>query len=112
VAGRSPHVARDLGVPLEMLCKDVRQLDADQGLRPDPPIAAEREGIKQQREETTTCDARRDPQRHQRAFATELEKPNEVNAFNAQYRESHGVEPVRCVWTSRRPRSTSGVGAG
>jgi transposase len=45
------HVARDLGVPSETLRKYVRQLEADQGLRPDLPTAAEREEIKQLRKE-------------------------------------------------------------
>lgn len=39
-------VARDLGVPSETLCKDVRQLEADEGLRPDLPTSDEREQIK------------------------------------------------------------------
>ena len=43
------HVARDLGVPSETLRKYVRQLEADQGLRPDLPTAAEREEIKELR---------------------------------------------------------------
>jgi transposase len=45
------HVARDLGVPSETLRKYVRQLQADEGLRPDLPTAAEREEIKQLRRE-------------------------------------------------------------
>jgi transposase len=45
------HVARDLGLPSETLRKYVRQLEADQGLRPDLPTAAEREEIKQLRKE-------------------------------------------------------------
>ncbi len=45
------HVARDLGVPSETLRKWVRQLEADQGLRPDLPTAAEREEIKALRQE-------------------------------------------------------------
>jgi transposase len=45
------HVARDLGVPPETLCRHVRQLEADQGPRPDLPTAAEREEIKQLRQE-------------------------------------------------------------
>ena len=40
------HVARDLGVPSETLRKYVRQMEADEGLRPDLPSAAEREEIK------------------------------------------------------------------
>jgi transposase len=45
------HVARDLGVPSETLRKYVRQVEADQGLRPDLPSAAEREEIKALRKE-------------------------------------------------------------
>ncbi|MTD47517.1 transposase [Conexibacter sp. W3-3-2] len=45
------HVARDLGVPSETLRKYVRQLEADEGLRPDLPTAAEREEIKELRKE-------------------------------------------------------------
>ena len=45
------HVARDLGVPSETLRKYVRQVEADQGLRPDLPTAAEREEIKALRKE-------------------------------------------------------------
>jgi transposase len=40
------HVARDLGVPSETLRMYVRRIEADQGLRPDLPSAAEREEIK------------------------------------------------------------------
>ena len=45
------HVARDLGVPAETLRKCVRQVEVDNGLRPDLPTAAEREEIKRLREE-------------------------------------------------------------
>lgn len=45
------HVARDLGVPSETLRKYVRQVEANEGLRPDLPSAAEREEIKQLRKE-------------------------------------------------------------
>jgi transposase len=45
------HVARDLGIPSETLRKYVRQLEADEGLRPDLPTAAEREEIKNLRKE-------------------------------------------------------------
>ena len=45
------HVARDLGVPPETLRKHVRQLEADEGRRPELPTAAEREEIKQLRQE-------------------------------------------------------------
>jgi len=45
------HVARDLGVPSETLRKWVRQLEADEGLRPELPTAAERGEIKSLRKE-------------------------------------------------------------
>ena len=45
------HVARDLGIPAETLRRHVRQVEADEGLRPDLPTAAEREEIKQLRRE-------------------------------------------------------------
>jgi transposase len=45
------HVARDLGVPSETLRKYVRQVEADEGRRPDLPTAAEREEIKALRKE-------------------------------------------------------------
>jgi transposase len=45
------HVARDLGVPSETLRRYVRQLEADEGLRPDLPASAEREEIKALRKE-------------------------------------------------------------
>jgi transposase len=45
------HIANDLGVPSETLRKYVRQVEANEGLRPDLPTAAEREEIKQLRKE-------------------------------------------------------------
>lgn len=45
------RVARDLGVPSETLRKYVRQVEADEGLRPDLPTTAEREEIEQLRRE-------------------------------------------------------------
>lgn len=45
------RVARDLGVPSETLRRHVRQLEADEGLRPELPTAAEREEIKRLRRE-------------------------------------------------------------
>ena len=45
------HVARDLGLPAETLRKHVRRIEAEQGLRPDLPTAAEREEIKRLRSE-------------------------------------------------------------
>ena len=45
------HVVRDLGIPSETLRKWVRRQEADQGLRPDLPTAAEREEIEELRKE-------------------------------------------------------------
>src|ERR671930_2745303 len=45
------HVARDLGLPSETLRKYVRQVEADEGLRPDLPSGEEREEIKALRKE-------------------------------------------------------------
>jgi len=45
------HVARDLGLPAETLRRHVRQVEADQGLRPDLPSSEEREQIKALRKE-------------------------------------------------------------
>jgi transposase len=45
------HVARDIGLPPETLRKQVRQAEADQGLRPDLPSSEEREEIKRLRKE-------------------------------------------------------------
>ena len=45
------HVARDLGVSAETLRRYVRQLEADEGLRPDLATAAEREEIRALRRE-------------------------------------------------------------
>jgi transposase len=45
------HVARDLGVPAETLRRRVRRVEADEGLRPNLPTAAEREEIRALRKE-------------------------------------------------------------
>jgi transposase len=45
------HVARDIGLPAETLRRRVRQVEADEGLRPDLPTSEEREEIKKLRRE-------------------------------------------------------------
>ena len=45
------HVARDIGLPPETLRRRVRQVEADEGLRPDLPSSQEREEIKALRRE-------------------------------------------------------------
>lgn len=45
------HVAKDIGLPSEILRKAVRRAEADQGLRPDLPTSEEREEIKKLKRE-------------------------------------------------------------
>jgi transposase len=45
------HIASDIGLPPETLRRRVRQVEADEGLRPDLPSTEEREEIKQLRKE-------------------------------------------------------------
>ena len=45
------HVARDIGLPAEVVRKRVRQAEADQGLRADLPSSEEREEIKRLKRE-------------------------------------------------------------
>ena len=45
------HVAKDLGVPPETLRRWLRQVEADEGLAPELPTAAEREEIEALRKE-------------------------------------------------------------
>jgi transposase len=78
------HVARDLGVPSETLRKHVRQLEAEEGLRPDLPPAAEREEIKALRKEV--YELRRANEILKAAsvcFATELDADCASNRWSA-----------------------------
>ena len=69
------HVARDLGVPAETLRKYVRQVEADEGRRPDLPTSEEREEIKRLRMEVY-----------------ELRRANEI--LKEAYWREHGVSTV------------------
>ena len=45
------RIAKDIGLPAETLRKRVREVEADEGLRPDLPSTEEREEIKKLRKE-------------------------------------------------------------
>jgi transposase len=68
------HVAADIGVPAETLRKRVRQVEADEGLRPGMPTTEEREEIRALKREV--ADLRRANEILKAAsvfFATELD---------------------------------------
>jgi len=68
------HVAGDLGVHSETLRKYVRQVEADEGRRPDLPTTEEREEIKRPRREVYELRrANEIPKAASVFFATELD---------------------------------------
>ena len=67
------RVARDLGVPPETLRRYVRQLEADEGLRPDLPTSEEREEIKRLRREVYELRRANEMLKAASVFATELD---------------------------------------
>jgi transposase-like protein len=77
------HVAKDLGVPPETLRRWLRQVQADEGLRPDLPTAAEREEIKQLRKGSTSCAgptrSSRPPRCFSRPSSTKTERSERVH---------------------------------
>src|ERR687897_453230 len=89
------HVARDLGVPPETLRRHLRQLEADEGLRPDLPTSAEREEIKALRKEVYELRRERDPQGRVGVFRDRARRrPTEVSRFIDERRGRFGVEPI------------------
>jgi transposase len=86
------HVARDLGVPPETLRRQVRRVDADEGLRPDLPSSHEREEIKALRKEN--YELRRANEILQAARDRARCRPTEVSALIDEHRERFGVEPI------------------
>jgi hypothetical protein len=90
------QVARDLGIPSETLRRHVRQAEADQGLRPDLPTAAEREEIQDLRKEVFELRrANEHPQGRVGVFRDRARcRPTEVSAFVDEHRGRFGVEPI------------------
>jgi transposase-like protein len=87
------HVARDVGVPAETLRRYVRQIEADEGLRPDLPSSHEREEIKALRKRSTSCAARTRSSRPRRCFRDRARRrPSEVSAFIDEHRARFGVD--------------------
>src|SRR3954470_15246657 len=103
------HVARDLGVPAETLRKHVRQLEADEGRRPDLPSSQEREEIKQLRREN--YELRRANEILKAAsvfFATELDTDRTKGArWSRSSARASGSSRSAASWACRRPRITS-----
>ncbi len=102
-------VARDLGVAAESLRRYVRQVEANEGLRPDLPTAAEREEIKALRKEV--FELRRANEILKAAsvfFATELDaertrRPRSSTSVAVVSASS----PSAGSWAGRRPRTTN-----
>jgi len=90
------QVARDLGVPPETLRRHVRQWEAEKGLRPDLPTAAEREEIKQLRKENYELRRANEILKAASVFFRDRarRRPAEVSAFIDAHRDRFGVEPI------------------
>jgi hypothetical protein len=80
----------------ETLRRRVRQVQADEGLRPDLPTSEEREEIKKLRKENFELRrANENPQGRLGIFCDRARRrPAEVSAFIDQHRERFGVEPI------------------
>ena len=99
------HVARDLGVPSETLRKYVRWVEANEGLRPDLPMAAEREQIKALRKDV--CELRRANEILKAAsvfFATELDADRPKSASSTSTAAASASSRSAGSWACRRPR--------
>src|SRR5881394_2126170 len=86
------HVAADLGLPSETLRKYVRQVEADEGRRPDLPTAEEREEIKRLRQENF-----------------ELRRANEILKAASVFSRASSIRTVRSERVRRSaPRALRG----
>jgi transposase len=85
------HVAGDLGVPSETLRKYVRRVEADKGLRPDLPTAAEREEIRQLARGSTSSDERTRSSRRRRCFS----RPSSTQTDRSEPLHRRAPRPLR-----------------
>ena len=95
-AERDAGVEHDLAPSPETLRRYVRQLEADEGLRPDLPTSQEREDIRALRKEVYELRrARQDPEGGQRVFRDRARRrPTEVSRLIDEHRGHFGVEPI------------------
>jgi transposase len=105
------QVGRELGVAPEKLRRYVRQLEADEGLRPDLPTSEEREEIKALRKEV--FELRRANEILKAAsvfFATELDadRPKRARSSTSSVRASASSRSAG-VWACRRPPTISAL---
>ncbi len=89
------HVARDIGLPAEVLRKRVRQAEADQGLQPGLPTSEEREEIKRLKRENYELRRANEILKAASVFL----RPSSTQTCRGervidQYRERFGVEPI------------------
>jgi transposase len=103
------HVARDLGVPPETLRRYLRQVEADEGRRPDLPTSEEREEIKRLRREV--YELRRANEILKAAsvfFATELDADRpKWAASSTSTAAASASSRFAGPWTCRRPRTST-----
>lgn len=104
------QVGRDLGIPAETLRRHVRQVEADEGLRPDLPTAAEREEIKQLRRENFELGRANEILKSASVFS----RPSSTQTGRSERVHRRAPRALRCCpcrsagpWACRRPPTTT-----